>query len=344
MGKKTKHPSDPLGLYLHEISEVPLLNKAQEVELARRIKLGDKAAREHLIRANLRLVVSVARIFTRPKKITLADFISAGNEGLIIAVEKFNPQEFKNVRFSTYATYWIKQSIRRYLQDHGQDVRIPNYLQDKIRTLDYNAAVPIEKQKPIKVTKRHEYNITRAKHVSKTSAITDETPLPAEKLSTLKHVHQQELKDLIHDYLIGADPIDRLVLEHRYLNENTKTLAEVGKILGLTRERIRQIEATALYRISQELHLEEYWEGRLPLNVRRDRNFSTKHVMSIFSERRKGVSCTQKANGSPQATKFNRKATESIRKLVNRWFWTMIGQLILSRMLLQYLLEGFDDF
>ena len=111
--------------YLHDIDEVPLLTKEQEVELSRRVLKGDEKAREHMIRANLRLVVSIAKRFGG-RGLTLPDLIAEGNLGLFKAVEKFNPEA--GFRFSTYATWWIQQTIRRALINQSKTVRIPSYM------------------------------------------------------------------------------------------------------------------------------------------------------------------------------------------------------------------------
>src|SRR4029077_6465504 len=124
-----QHTSDPFTLYLREVGETPLITPKEEIALARRIKRGDKAAREQMIKANLRLVVKIARDYEN-YGLPLLDLINEGNIGLMRAVEKFDPS--KGAKLSTYAAWWIKQSIRRALSDQSKTIRIPVHATDKL--------------------------------------------------------------------------------------------------------------------------------------------------------------------------------------------------------------------
>src|SRR5437870_11893687 len=125
MERRDIHPSSPLQIYLHDINDTPLLSAEQERELAERVELGDPYAREHMVKANLRLVVNIARGYLG-KGLSLEDLIEEGNLGLMRAVEGFDAS--MNTRFSTYAVYWIKQSIKRALVNTAKAIRIPAYM------------------------------------------------------------------------------------------------------------------------------------------------------------------------------------------------------------------------
>jgi RNA polymerase primary sigma factor len=258
----------PLETYLHDINETPLLRREEEHQLALRIERGDSEARDHLIRANLRLVVNIARKYLG-RGPGLEDLIAEGNLGLLRAVEGFDPA--MNTRFSTYASYWIKQSIRRYLIGTAKTVRLPAYMMDLLAKWRRASA---ELQKELG-------------RVPTEEEVIDHLKLPRKKLNIIKkalRIHNGGLLGSQDDeFSIGesledsrgrspdaamADNdelrqvlqlVDRLepreasVIRLRFgLNgEEPQTLKEIGDRLGLTRERVRQIERQALSQIAE---------------------------------------------------------------------------------------------
>ncbi len=264
----------PLETYLREINETALLNADQEKELARRIEHGDKDARERMVRANLRLVVNIARSYTG-KGLSLQDLIEEGNLGLLRAVEGFDPD--MNTRFSTYASYWIKQSIKRALVNTAKTIRIPAYmvellakwrrasarLQDEFgrpptheevaRSLD----LPKKKLAIIKKAIRV-YNATPQTEQMETGWSLDEMLMDSN--SKTPETEMVEADDLNHvrDMLCRMDPREAAILRMRFGldDQEPKTLKEIGENLGLTRERVRQIESEALSKLSESLQVE----------------------------------------------------------------------------------------
>lgn len=257
-----------LETYLLEINETPLLTAEQERELARRIQRGDAQAREHMIRANLRLVVSIAKMYA-DRGLSLQDLIAEGNIGLVKAVEKFDPDA--GCRFSTYATWWIKQSIRRALVNTVKSVRVPSYMAEMI-------------SKWRVVSHELTFSLGRAPTVEEVAL---ELGIPEESWPLLKRtiqssslgaqvsldrltMHQETVEDLNSkspdEHLLDEDLLRRLdgllqvidereatILRLRYgLGDDAAeplTLKEIGKIVGLTRERVRQIERDALRKL-----------------------------------------------------------------------------------------------
>jgi RNA polymerase primary sigma factor len=244
------------------------LTAEQERELARRIRAGDHAAREHMIRANLRLVVSIAKMYAE-RGLSLQDLIAEGNIGLMKATEKFDPDA--GCRFSTYATWWIKQSIRRALVNTVKSVRVPSYMAEMI-------------SKWRSVSQELAFKLGRAPHVEE---VAQEIGIPRESWGLLKRTihtsslgaqvslerltaHQDTVEDentqspdecLLNEDLLGRlgdllqviDEREATVLRLRYgLGDGAAepmTLKEIGKVVGLTRERVRQIERDALRKL-----------------------------------------------------------------------------------------------
>jgi RNA polymerase primary sigma factor len=264
----------PLETYLREINETALLTADEEKELAYRIATGSTEARDQMVRANLRLVVNIARGYTG-KGLALQDLIEEGNLGLLRAVEGFDPS--MNTRFSTYASYWIKQSIKRALVNTAKTIRIPAYmvellakwrratnqLQDEYGRPPTNEEVakflglPKKKLNIIKKAIRV-YNSTPQTDQTETGWSIDEMLMDGRtKTPDNEMVESDDLKQVLH-LLDKMDPREATVLRMRFgLNdEEPKTLKEIGECLGLTRERVRQIESEALAKLSESLTAE----------------------------------------------------------------------------------------
>jgi RNA polymerase primary sigma factor len=258
-----------LDIYLSEINEIDLLTAAQEIELADRIRAGDAAAREHMICANLRLVVSIAKRYVN-RGLGFMDLIEEGNLGLLKAVEKFDPAA--GCRFSTYATWWIKQSIRRSLINGAKTVRIPSYMVELISRLhaatlalsDRLGRTPAieELADEMNVPRKNIRAIQRAIETSATSA--QPVPLewegsendqqiadhrsPTPETVLLERNQLERLRELLD----SMNERDATILKLRYglSGEDPLTLKEIGLRVGLTRERVRQIEAESLKKLS----------------------------------------------------------------------------------------------
>ncbi len=270
--KKTEIPdlsSDSIQMYLKEIGKVPLLKQSEEVELAKRKEKGDKEAERQIIEANLRLVVSVAKKFTGAKGMSLLDLIQEGNIGLFRAVEKFEYR--KGYKFSTYATWWIRQAITRALADQSRTIRIPVHMVETINRFQQVQRRLIQdlgrEPMPEEIAAEMGEDIEKVGHVIKISqdTISLETSVGEdEEDSTLEDFIEdvksvtpdraaalELLKDYVHDVISQLSPREQKILEMRFgLTDGiAHTLEEVGKEFEVTRERIRQIEAKALERI-----------------------------------------------------------------------------------------------
>ncbi len=272
----TQPPSDTVQMYLREIGRASLLTAAEEKELARRIEKGDEAARHKLIQANLRLVVSIAKKYVgRSPNLSLLDLIQEGNIGLSRAVEKFDFR--KGFKFSTYATWWIRQAITRALADQARTIRIPvhmvetisKFTQVKRRLLQDLGREPLAEE----IAAEMGVDIDKVRHIMKISQETVSLEAPVgegdedstlgefledeKSLSPSQIAAQKLLKDRIRGVLIDLTPREQKILRMRFgLDDGvTHTLEEVGKEFGVTRERIRQIEAKALDKIRQHEHL-----------------------------------------------------------------------------------------
>lgn len=262
---------NPLETYLKEINETALLSADEEKDLSRRIEGGDKEARDRMVRANLRLVVNIARAYSN-KGLPLQDLIEEGNLGLLRAVEGFDPD--MGTRFSTYASYWIKQSIKRALVNSAKTIRIPAYMVELLT-------------KWRRATAQLQDALDRT---PTTEEVARELELPPKKLKIVKKAiqlynssPQSEQQDagwslgemIPDDRLKGPDEelveSDNLKHVFRLLKEipereanilrmrfgidgdEPKTLKEIGQALGLTRERVRQIESEALKKLAKEI-------------------------------------------------------------------------------------------
>lgn len=261
----------PLETYLRDINEVSLLTAEQEQMLARRIAVGDTEARDRMIRANLRLVVNIARGYTR-RGLCLQDLIEEGNLGLLRAVEGFDPD--MNTRFSTYASYWIKQSIKRALINTAKPIRIPAYMVEIVSRWRNTAArlnddlgrypLPEEIAKALEIPKRKLGIIKKAVRAFMSNPQSEEdesgwslgemlmdekTKPPDEELLNADDIRT------ISELLEKIDQREASVLRMRFgLQDNEpQTLKEIGLQLGLTRERVRQIENEALRKLGMFL-------------------------------------------------------------------------------------------
>jgi len=286
---------DPVGLYLKEMSRVPLLSVKEELEIAIRIEKGRRArrksellsgrgavatrrrlepviqegvlAREHLIKANTRLVVSVAKHYMG-RGVAFLDLIQEGNLGLMKAVEKYDYK--RGFRFSTYATWWIRQTISRAVADQARTIRVPVHMTDRIRHL-YRANRDLEQKFGRQPTVEEiavalDLSVQKVQWIMKVSwlPLSLESPVGDDEDSELGHfiedtltptplqsAYQSMLKDKLEEVLTSLSPREARILRLRFgLDDgNSYTLEEVGRKFGLTRERIRQIEGRALRRL-----------------------------------------------------------------------------------------------
>lgn len=261
---------DAVQMYLKEIGRTPLLHSEEEVELAKRIEKGDEECRRKFIQANLRLVVSIAkRYVNRTPNLGILDLIQEGNIGLSRAVDKFDYR--RGYKFSTYATWWIRQAITRALADQSRTIRIPvhmvetisKYTQAKRRLVQELGREPL----PEEIAVEMGLPVEKIRHIQKISqeVVSLEAPVGEEdEDSTLSEFVQDErnltpsqiasqgiLKDRIKEILVDLTPREQKILRMRFgLDDGiSHTLEEVGKEFGVTRERIRQIEAKALQHI-----------------------------------------------------------------------------------------------
>ena len=286
---------DTVGLYLKEMSRVPLLTVDEEVSLAKRLERGRAAevrlsrlnggasakkraeyqghiqdmrlAREHLIKANTRLVVSIAKRYMA-RGVPFLDLIQEGNLGLMKAVEKFDYK--RGFRFSTYATWWIRQTITRAIADQGRTIRVPVHMSDRIRRL-YKVARQLEqdmgrKASPEEIAHEMDTDARKVQWMMRVSwrPLSLESPVGEEEDSELgafvedestptptQSAYQNLLREKIEDVLSTLSPREARILRLRFglHNGRSYTLEEVGQKFGLTRERIRQIEGKALRRL-----------------------------------------------------------------------------------------------
>ncbi|MEI6479392.1 MAG: sigma-70 family RNA polymerase sigma factor [bacterium] len=261
---------DAVQMYLKEIGRTPLLSSKEEKELAKRNEAGDEIARQKLIQANLRLVVSIAkRYVNRSPHLSILDLIQEGNIGLSRAVDKFDYR--RGFKFSTYATWWIRQAVTRALADYSRTIRIPvhmvetitKYTQTKRRLMQELGREPL----PEEIATEMNLDVEKVHYIQKISqeVISLETPIgDDDEDSTLSDFIKDEtsmspdqlanaalLRDQIKEVLTDLTERERKILSMRFgLEDNIPhTLEEVGKVFGVTRERIRQIEAKALDKI-----------------------------------------------------------------------------------------------
>ncbi len=258
--------SDPVRMYLREIGRVSLLTYEEEVTLAKRVEKGDRKAREKLINANLRLVVSIAKKYVN-RGLTLLDLIEEGNIGLMRAVAKYDWR--RGFKFSTYATWWIRQAITRAIADQARTIRIPVHMVETINKFNRISRKLMQElgrePSPEEVAMEMEVPVEKVREIIKVSQepASLEAPVGEEEDSRLgdfiqdasaspsDQATQALLKDHIHEMLETLSPREAKVLEYRFGLEDGKqrTLEEVGREFGVTRERIRQIEAKAIRKL-----------------------------------------------------------------------------------------------
>jgi RNA polymerase primary sigma factor len=256
-----------LETYLRDIDQVPLLTAEEEVALGRRVQQGDDRAREHMIRANLRLVVSVAKRFTG-RGLSLPDLIAEGNLGLLKGIEKFDPEA--GFRFSTYATWWIQQTIRRALINQAKTVRVPSYM---VEILSKWRRVSNEMENSLgrKPTAQEiadqlglsAANLRVVKQALNTNSssgtgdellnnISEDHPgVAAERLTPDEIALKKDALQTLRDILELIDRREASVLRMRYgiEGEEPATLEQIAKALGISRERVRQVEREALRKL-----------------------------------------------------------------------------------------------
>jgi len=264
----TVEPSlDSLRLYLRSIGRVELLTAVEEVELARRIERGDMAAKNHMIEANLRLVVSIAKSYLG-RGLTFLDLIQEGSLGLIRAVEKFDYR--RGYKFSTYATWWIRQAVTRAIADKARTIRIPVHMVEKLNKVGHAERQLVQElgrePAPAEVATALEWTVQEVKDIQRMGQlpVSLEKPVGEEDDSELGDFVQDSTAESPHELALenvrrenvqcALDALperDREVIEMRFglKGHEARTLEEVGRAFGVTRERIRQIENTTLKRL-----------------------------------------------------------------------------------------------
>ncbi|MBX3747881.1 MAG: RNA polymerase sigma factor RpoD/SigA [Verrucomicrobiae bacterium] len=265
----------PLEQYLREVCEVPLLTPDQEVELAQRIQKGDQRAREHMIRANLRLCVKIARDYEH-HGVPLLDLVNEGNIGLMKAVDYFDPT--KGAKFSTYSSWWIKQAIKRAVANQSRTIRIPIHLRDRIahfwrahsRLHDELKREPTDEE----IADELGLPMSRIRKMRRAmlSTISLDAQLGDDDSSTISEViadersstayqdlEQRTRTDLVRELLDRLNDRELTILRQRFALEggSEKTLEEVGVLFNLTRERIRQLQNIALTKLRKWIEQRE---------------------------------------------------------------------------------------
>jgi RNA polymerase primary sigma factor len=278
---ESKAGTDPVRMYLKEIGRIPLLTREQEIDLAQRTEAGDAKAKEKLTASNLRLVVSIAKKYIG-RGMTFLDLIQEGNKGLIRAVEKYDWT--KGFKFSTYATWWIRQAITRAIADQARTIRIPVHMVETINKLMRTSRKLMQdlgrEPTPEEIGKVMEMEPDRVREILKISQKTTslETPIGDEddsflgdfiadetQISPYEATSQRMLKENVDEVLEALSDREARVLKMRFgLNgSRPMTLEEVGQKFGVTRERIRQIEAKALRKLrhpSKRKRLQDFLE------------------------------------------------------------------------------------
>ena len=260
---------DPIKAYLKDVRNIPLLTAEEEVELSRRVRKGDKEARHKMIRSNLRLVISIAKRYVN-LGVPLSDLIEEGNIGLMKSVEKFDPE--RGFRFSTYAAWWIKQGISRAIIDQGKMIRVPVYMNEEILRYKkaYEELTHKLKRKPRvgEVAKKLQIAVGKVRDLEKSIAKMSSLDAP------IGDDGDSQVKDIIEDQSIASpdehlelffnreransflemlNERERKILDMRFglTDGETHTLSDIAKVLGVSRERVRQLEAATIKKIRQ---------------------------------------------------------------------------------------------
>ncbi len=273
---------DSMDMYLNRIGRWPLLEAEEERELARRAKTGDDPSKRRLIESNLKLVVSVAKVYSR-SGLPLPDLIQEGNIGLIKAVDSFDPE--KGFRFSTYAVAWIRQAITRAIERQGRAIRVPSYVIQSIRKLnkagsaflntcgreptleDLCDMTQLPREKVMRLLEASEALVSLDEGVKE-----DGTTSLLERLTQTgianpeEDALQREGIDVLNQLMSWLSPQEKLIIEKRFglADGATSTLQEIGQQLNITRERVRQLEARALKKLRMAVTrswLETYFES-----------------------------------------------------------------------------------
>ena len=261
--------NDSIRLYLCEIGKVQLLTAKEEIDLAKRIRKGDQTAKTRLAEANLRLVVSIAKKYIG-RGLSFLDLIQEGNIGLFRAVEKFDPD--RGFKFSTYATWWIRQAITRAIADQARTIRIPVHMVETINKLTHAQRRLVQElgREPLveELAAEMDMDVKKVRHILKISQdiVSLEAPVGTEEdsklgdfiedddaLSPAEATNRQLLKENIREMLQYLTPRERKIIEMRFglIDGVGHTLEEVGKEFNVTRERIRQIEAKVLQKLKE---------------------------------------------------------------------------------------------
>lgn len=261
--------NDSIRMYLCEIGKVKLLNAKEEIDLAKRIRRGDQTAKQKLAEANLRLVVSIAKKYIG-RGLSFLDLIQEGNIGLFRAVEKFDPD--RGFKFSTYATWWIRQAITRAIADQARTIRIPVHMVETINKLTHAQRRLVQElgREPLveELAAEMDMDVKKVRHIMKISQdiVSLEAPVGTEEdsklgdfiedddaLSPAEATNRQLIKENIHEMLQYLSPREKKIIEMRFgLKDGVgHTLEEVGQEFRVTRERIRQIEAKVLQKLKE---------------------------------------------------------------------------------------------
>lgn len=274
--------SDPVRMYLKEIGRIPLLDREQEIRLAQQVEAGDEKAKKKLIDANLRLVVSIAKKYIG-RGMTFLDLIQEGNKGLIRAVEKYDWT--KGFKFSTYATWWIRQAITRSIADQARTIRIPVHMVETINKLMRTSRRLMQdlgrEPTPEEIGKKMHMDPEKVREILKISQNTTSLETPVgdgeddsilgdfiaddKQVSPYDSTSRQMLRENIEEVLGALSDREAKVLRMRFglAGNKSMTLEEVGRKFGVTRERIRQIEAKALRKLkhpSRRKKLQDFLE------------------------------------------------------------------------------------
>ena len=261
--------NDSVRMYLNEIGRIPLLNAVEEVELAKRIEKGDLSAKQKLAESNLRLVVSIAKRYIG-RGLPFLDLMQEGNFGLLRAVEKFDHR--KGFKFSTYATWWIRQAITRAIADQARTIRIPVHMVETINKLTHTQRRLLQEfgrePLPEEIAAEMDMDVKKVIHILKISQdiVSLESPVGTEEdsklgdfiedesaISPFDSAHRTLIKENIVDLLQYLSPREQKIIKMRFGLEDgvTHTLEEVGREFNVTRERIRQIESKVLEKMRE---------------------------------------------------------------------------------------------